>query len=172
METPSLPPETDSYLDFSKVGFDITRNLAKLDKLREAGEMDDETYRAELTKLVEEEVAYLTEAMQKFPKDFSMGMEAEDLARSLSGERKHDFALHFNEVLHDMIADPVRPDLDCRSLQRIIDLTVIADRVNDRNFYKRPNKPRQVGDAVIGRAVLNLLSFNEDPRSLRIPHRP
>lgn len=165
---------TDPFFEYSRKGGDIAQDMAHFDQLCEAGQILGTEYDSQLTSFAERALAYLRDGLQKFPHDFTLEIEAETFARSLSGRRKIDFAMRFNELLYTSINDPVRPVdpiTDKSRLQHAVDLTSVADRINDSNFYDRPNRVRELGDAIVGRVVLTMLSFNVDPRSLRIPVR-
>lgn len=167
-------PNSESSFDYSMQGFEIAQELADFDRKCEESRVRNDEYETQLTSFAERSLAYLNEGLERFPHDFSLEIEAESLARSLSGPRKRNFAVRFNEVLYASISDPARPVDAIRSwshLQQAIDLTAVADRINDSNFYENPNRVRELGDAIVGRVVLTMLSFNVDPRTLRVPVR-
>ncbi len=164
--------QTEAHLDFSGKGFEISKELTSLDKQCSEGHVESDEYDRELTRLAQSTLDYLAEAQKKFPDFFSVDMEAEGLRRSLSGERQKDFAVRFNQLLYESIGNPLhRIDAiaDYSPLQRAIDLVAVGDAINANSYYDRPNPVRQSGDAIIGRAVQNMLEFNMDPRLLRIP---
>ena len=169
-----LSGRTNPFLEFTITGFNIARELADIDEQLAENPDSVDDYESQLSELAQRSLDYLREGLELFPEDFSLEIEAEGLARSLSGERKSTFALLFNKLLYASVSDQVRP-IDAisntKQLQRAVDLTAIADRINDSNYYEKPNKVRELGDAVIGRVVLTMLSFNMDPRLLRIPDR-
>lgn len=170
METPQ---QIDAFLDFSGTGFDISSELSQLDRQSVEDSVAPDDYEERLLKLAERTLTFLDEGLQRFPAYFSLEMQAESISRSLSGERQHDFALRFNELLYASISDlrPVDAIADTKRLQRAVALTTVADYVNDRNSYETPNKVREAGDAVIGRTVLTMLAVNENPARLQFPAR-
>jgi len=168
------PAPTNHYLDYSMVGFEIANDLTTLDTQVVAEQTDQSVYDEQLTRLTARSLSYLDEGLQRFPTDFSLELEGNVFARPLTPELRADFALCFNELLYASISDPLRPIdaiSDTKRLQRAVSLTTFADSINSRNFYEQPNKVRELGDAIIGRAILTMLSYNVDPRNLRIPVR-
>jgi len=169
------PFEPDPYLQYSAEGFRISASLRELRRKYSNGDMSDDDLDAGLAEHAQRSFDYLSEGLDKFGDEFSIYTEAEGFSRAIAKEHKETFALKFNQTIYDSLGGPGRP-IDAitnfSKLKNAVALLAVADHINSNNFYKQPNKVRELGDAVFGRVIQTMLSFNVfDFNKLRIPYR-